>query len=176
MPSAHSAEPLPDLPASPAAAPAGRSKLAAGGALSLHPRTDGVLEIAWGRAWITLGGEPPATDHVLQSGETLELSAGQHVVLESWPSADDPRGTVLFDWRVARPAQALAARPAADWEGAIAQPLRDLRQAVAQGGRAVGAAAAAAAGAAGRLALGAARLAVGRIAPAQPAQCGRRVA
>lgn len=177
MPSAVTSTPLPTPAARSACAPTGRWKLAAGRALSLHPGAASVLQIARGRAWVTLGGNGQASaDHVLHSGETLALAAGQHVVLEPWPSADEPRGPLLFDWHAAAPAQAAATGCAADWESAIGQPLRELHQAVAQGGRAVGAAGTAAAGAAGRLALGAVRLALGRVTPAQPVPCGRRVA
>ena len=51
---------------------------------------------------------------------------------------------------------------------AVAQPLRDLRLALGQGGRAVVGAAADAAGAVGRLVLGLARFAAYRLAGARP--------
>lgn len=173
------------------AAVAGRSaagcwKLTTGRALSLHPRERSVLEIAQGRVWLTLSGTLPrhlpadlpadlptdgafgAADHLLQAGDRLDIAAGQHVVMEVWTPAGLPGEDVAFHWHGAPapvPAQGRCAlRPGAEWECGVVQPLRDLVQALAQGGRAVGLAGAQALGAGGRLVLGIARFALIRIA------------
>ncbi|MFY3384494.1 DUF2917 domain-containing protein [Paracidovorax sp. MALMAid1276] len=70
-------------------ATAGCWKLAAGQALSLRTREPGVLEVARGRAWVTvspLRGAAPAgvPDQVLQAGERLRIPGGQHLVMEAW--------------------------------------------------------------------------------------------
>ena len=173
------------------AAVAGRSaagcwKLTPGRALSLHPRERGVLEIAQGRVWLTLSGTLPrrqpadlpadlpaawafgVSDHLLQAGDRFDIAAGQHVVMEVWTPAGLPGEDVAFHWHGAPhpvPAQAQRAlRPGAEWECGVVQPLRDLVQALAQGGRAMGLAGAQALGAGGRLVLGIARFALIRIA------------
>ncbi|MDH4418201.1 MAG: DUF2917 domain-containing protein [Acidovorax sp.] len=161
---------------------AGCWKLTPGRALSLHPRERGVLEIAQGRVWLTLSGALPShqpadlpadwvpgvVDHLLQPGDCLDIAAGQHVVMESWSPAGLPGEDVAFHWHGAAatgPAQGQRAlRPAAEWECGVVLPLRDLVQALAQGGRAVGLAGAQALGAGGRLVLGFARFALIRIA------------
>jgi hypothetical protein len=150
---------------------AGCWKLATGRALSLRPHTHGVLQIAQGQVWLTLSGSladlpGAAADHVLRAGEQLTIAPGQHVVMEAW----NPRGSaeaVAFRWDVMAspalvPPASLAAR---DWECGVVQPLRDLVQALAQGGRALGAALADVTGAGGRFAAGLARFALNRIAP-----------
>ena len=63
---------------------AGCWKLATGQALSLHPNSHGVLQIAQGQAWVTLRGAladlpGAAVDHVLQLGEQVTVAPGQHV-------------------------------------------------------------------------------------------------
>ena len=110
---------------------AGCWKLPAGRALSLHPRTPGVLEIAQGRVWLTLGGAPwsgqPAAeaDQVLRAGDRIAIAAGQHVVIEAWlPQGAAPDG-VAFEWTAAaRAATQRAPQPGAEWECSVAQPLR----------------------------------------------------
>ena len=149
---------------------AGCWKLATGQALSLRPDTHGVLQIAQGRAWVTLRGAradlPGAVvDHVLQPGEQLTVAPGQHVVMEAW-SGSGYAEPVAFRWDVlAAPALAQPASMAArDWECGVVQPLRDLGQSLGQGGRALGTALAGVAGAGGRFAVGLARFALFRIA------------
>ena len=162
---------------------AGCWKLAAGRALSLHPRQRSVLEIAQGRVWLTVSPAPPwlplrgaaaGGDQVLQAGERLIIEAGQHVVMEAWSlSGESPHAdAVAFRWDHA-PAAAWAtslAGPRAktsaakDWECGVVQPLRDLAHALGHGGRAVGTALADMATAGGRLAAGLARFALHRIA------------
>ncbi|RQO80704.1 DUF2917 domain-containing protein [Acidovorax sp. FJL06] len=157
---------------------AGCWKLAPGRALSLHPREPSVLEIAQGRVWLTLSGASPTplpadlpadlprgvADHMLQAGDRLAIAAGQHVVMEAWNPAGLPDGGVAFHWKgaaaLANGQGAHVLRRGADWECGVVQPLRDLAQALAQGGRAVGQAGAQVLGATGRLALGIARFAL----------------
>ena len=151
---------------------AGCWKLPAGRALSLHPRTPGVLQIAQGRVWLTLAGAPSAArppaeaDQVLRAGDCITIAAGQHVVIEeAWALQGATPDGVAFEWKAAAQAAAgQAPRPGAEWECSVAQPLRDLLQAVGQGGRAVAQAGAQALGAGGRLARGIARFALFRIA------------
>lgn len=168
--------------ASPTALLAGCWKLEARHALSLRPRQPGVLEIAQGRAWVTLTGAAQAlpADHVLHAGDRLSLLPGQHAVVEAWglPGAVDAAGALAFRWDCALPVAGSvasdsaraegAAAVAVCWDRAVAQPLRDLRLALGQGGRAVVGAAADAAGAVGRLVLGLARFAAYRLAGAWP--------
>lgn len=149
---------------------AGCWKLATGTALSLRPRTHGVLQIAQGQVWLTLSGSladlpGAAADHMLQAGQQLAIAPGHHVVMEAW----NPLGradAVAFRWdSVAAPATAQSTSLAArDWECGVVQPLRDLAHALGQGGRALGAALADGAGAGGRFAAGLARFALYRIA------------
>ncbi|MCE1194723.1 MAG: DUF2917 domain-containing protein [Acidovorax sp.] len=162
--SPHAAAPLPRG--------AGCWKLAAGRALSLHPRERSVVEVVDGRVWLTLRGAPGAgqpgraADVVLQAGDRLTLVAGQHAVLEAWSPAG-ASGGAAFDWLLepepeAAPAAGWHSSTAhrAQWEGSVVQPLRDLGRALGQGGRAVGWAGAQALGATGRLAAGLARFAL----------------
>ena len=153
------------VPARPAA---GCWKLAAGKALSLHPRTPGVLEITQGRVWLTVRGVladwtgAPA-DIVLGAGEQLAIAPGQHVVMEPW-EPDAPGAEVSFRWDCVATALAQPSQPsqrsvaARDWESGVVQPLRDLVQALVQGGRAV----VDGARAGGRVATGLVRFALGR--------------
>ena len=167
---------------------AGCWKLAAGRALSLHPRQRSVLEIVQGRVWLTVSAASPwhirqsatpaasaVVDHVLQAGERLTIEPGQHVVMEAWSQSGDRAhvGPLAFHWDLAPAsagAAALSASPfarssaASDWECGVVQPLRDLVHALGQGGRAVGTALADMVAAGGRFAAGLARFALHRIA------------
>lgn len=171
MPPTHILETQQFVQASQAGRPAtGCWKLTNGQALSLRPRTRGVLQIAQGQVWLTLSGSladwpGSAADHVLKAGEQLAIAPGQHVVMEAWNPAGHT-DAVAFRWdSVAAPATAqptsLAAR---DWECGVVQPLRDLVHALGQGGRALGTALADVTGAGGRFAAGLARFAMHRIA------------
>jgi len=153
---------------------AGCWKLATGHALSLRPRSHGVLQIVQGQVWLTLIGSladwpGSAADHVLKAGEQLVIAPGQHVVMETW-SPSGHADAVAFHWDgVVAPATAQSGSPAArDWECGVVQPLRDLVQALGQGGRALGTTLAAVAGAGGRFAAGLARFAMHRIAAPLP--------
>lgn len=117
-----------------AAALAGCWKLAPRRALSLRPRAAGLLLIAQGQAWATLGVRPQghgneSGDHCLQAGQQLLVRAGQHLVLESFDDAP-----VCFDW-TPLPSSSRGQRLGRD--GAVAQPLRDLRQALGLAGGAL---------------------------------------
>lgn len=155
---------------------AGCWKLANGRALSLVPQAHGVLEIAQGRVWVTLGGggaladlPGAAADHVLHAGEQLRVAPGQHVVIEAWGLSGSVEaaafrwdGAMAWVTSGALPTASLAAR---DWECGVVQPLRDLLHALGQGGRALGATLVDVTGAGGRFAAGLARFALHRIAP-----------
>ncbi|MFN7856495.1 MAG: DUF2917 domain-containing protein [Acidovorax sp.] len=174
-------------PIRPASLPAGCWKLQARRALSLRPRRPGVLAIAQGRAWVTLTGASQATpaDHVLHAGDRLSLLPGQHAVIEAWglPGAVDAAAALAFRWDCAPPVASSAAfaplctegaaAVVVCWDRAVAQPLRELRLALRQGGCAVAGAAADAAGAIGRLVLGLARFAAYRVAGARPRRLAR---
>jgi hypothetical protein len=152
---------------------AGCWKLANGRALSLVPHTHGVLEIAQGRVWVTLGSggasaDLPDTsaDHVLHAGERLHIAPGQHVVMEAWALSGSVEA-VAFRWdgAMALAAAHTASLAAREWECGVVQPLRDLLQALGRGGRALGAALVDVTRAGGRFAVGLARFAMYRIAP-----------
>jgi hypothetical protein len=138
-----------------------------------------VLEIAQGRVWVTVSGGPSAgvpgrdADQVLQAGDRLSVAAGQHLVMEAWslPGTGPAQG-VAFCWEGAAMAATAtaaatgrhAARGTPEWECGVVQPLRELLQALAQGGRAVAAATGQVLHAGSRLAWGVARFALFRIA------------
>lgn len=104
----------------------GSWQLAPGRALSLCPRSDGVLRISRGRAWATLDVPPhghrnETGDHCLQAGEQLSVCAGRHLVLESLDS--EP---VDFEWLHA---PALVPLRLSHWNEAVLAPLADLGRA-----------------------------------------------
>jgi hypothetical protein len=104
-------------------------KLAAGCAVTLHPRTAGELRIAHGRVWATLDGPHVRRtgDLFLEAGETLSLQAGLRVVIEPFGTAGQT-AAAAFDWV---PGQA---RQASRWPVAVAQPASDLRLALGSAG------------------------------------------
>ena len=113
---------------------AGAWKLARGRAMTLQPREAGVLRVARGGLWATGDGPHRGAlndqgDRFLQAGEQLQLRRGQRLVIEAW----DRLGTAYFSWEPLRLPVA-APRRAADF----AQPVEDLRLAVALGARAAG--------------------------------------
>ncbi|NDP62810.1 DUF2917 domain-containing protein [Polaromonas sp.] len=72
--------------------PAVSYTLPAGQAMTVQARESGVLRVGQGRLWVTFSQAArdlrvPAGDHFLGWGESLRLSAGQTVVMESWPEA-----------------------------------------------------------------------------------------
>ena len=72
-----------------ASAAAEMRTLAAGQALSFVPKRDTVLRVSQGAAWVTLGvgmsneGTLRAGDQIVHAGHTMQLKAGQSVVIES---------------------------------------------------------------------------------------------
>ncbi|MEZ5717059.1 MAG: DUF2917 domain-containing protein [Burkholderiaceae bacterium] len=114
-------------------APTGCWRLRPGHALSLRPQDRGVLRVARGRVWLTLGD---GYDHVLAAGDAMALEPGYTVVLEPWaaPGAQD----AAFAWDTAAPPVACATPAAADWERSVARPLWDLGQALGAAARATG--------------------------------------
>lgn len=75
-----------------ASRPAISHTLPAGHAMTVQARDSGVLRVGHGRLWVTfshadLDRRVPAGDHFLTVGESLRISAGQTVVMESWPEA-----------------------------------------------------------------------------------------
>ena len=107
-------------------------KLAAGRALTVRAAQAGVLRIAHGRVWATFDlaegdSRVRAGDHFLSRGESLELQAGQSLVIESYGSGQPT--SAYFSWEPAA-ARALAFQPAAaGWRAEVLQPLSDLRTA-----------------------------------------------
>lgn len=135
------------LQASPVTALPGTWKLARGRAITLRPTQDGVLRIAHGRVWATVGGAhgvhpDDSGDHVLEVGRSMWLRAGQSVVIEAWNRC----GASYFSWDPVPAAVAVPARPQLNLAGVL-QPLADLRQASGLAGAALA-----------RLAAGVARL------------------
>lgn len=118
------------LASAPATALPGTWKLARGRAVTLRPRTDGILRVAHGRVWATVEGPHGATpddagDHMLQVGRSMYVRSGQNVVIEAWNRS----GASYFSWDpVLAPATA-AARPRLD-KAVVLQPLADLRMAL----------------------------------------------
>ena len=111
--------------------------LDAGRAISLRPGEASRLHILEGRAWVTVHAPQVADglgDHVLAAGQSLDVPAGAHLVLEPWtPGRIDP---VRFDWCV-RPAP--RAMPAADrFARDVSAPWREFAQASGQAALALG--------------------------------------
>ena len=140
---------------------AGCWKLGAGRALTVHAGQAGVLRIAHGRVWVTFSNagndlRVRAGDHFLSRGESLPLSAGEAVVMESYGVGH--AASAYFSWEPALAARAVPALRAAGWRAGVVQPLLDLRLALGL-----------AAGAVGRLARGLGR---GVVAAAEMALTG----
>lgn len=110
-------------------AQAGHWKLPAGRALSLYPRERCVLEITLGRVWVTAPDVHGASvDQVLVAGERLVVGPGSHVVIEPWGCTGWPAAAFRWD--------GVPSAVRADWEHAVAQPARELAQALSRAGRA----------------------------------------
>ncbi len=112
--------------------------LEAGLATTVQPRQAGVFRISQGPAWVTVSGAGAVLgDHVLQAGDSLDLQAGQRLVLE--PLAALP---VRFSWEPVAErvwdGRLEAASAGAQWRGGVVQPSRDLAQALRLAGGAVG--------------------------------------
>jgi hypothetical protein len=136
----------------------GTWKLAAGRAITLRPRENGVLRVAHGQLWVTFDGPHTGPrndlgDHFIGVGEQLRLHAGQRLVAEAWNGG----APAYFSW------DPLPERSEAPRIAAVLQPLADLRLAWSLG-----------AGAIARLVTGLGRLAWSALAGRRDplAECG----
>lgn len=138
------------------------------------PQVPSTLHIVRGRVWLTTGDAAP--DQVLPAGARITVEPGQHVVMEPWadgrtahPSHD---GAVSFCWDALPQARVASQSPVAgqvhDWERSVAKPMRDLLQALAGAGRAVGQAGVDVCVAVARLAAGVAHFAFASLGAGQP--------
>lgn len=113
----------------------GTWKLAAGRAITLQPREDGVLRVAHGRLWATFDGPHGGPlndlgDHVIDAGGRLGLRAGHRLVVEAW----DRGAPAYFSWDPL----VVGAAGALPRAARLSQPLADLGLALAMAGGAVG--------------------------------------
>jgi len=81
--------PMPARNAAAAVPPAvrrGAWQIAPGEATSLKAQTASVLRVRQGRIWVTPDAtlEAPSEDLVLAPGESLQVAAGQRIVMEAW--------------------------------------------------------------------------------------------
>ena len=125
------------LASAPATGLPGTWKLARGRAIALRPTSDGIVRIAHGRVWATVDGPHGVTpddagDHILQTGRSMYLRAGQRVVLEAWNAS----GASYFAWDPV-PEAVVAARRRLNL-AVVLQPLADLRLAADMATRAIG--------------------------------------
>lgn len=116
-------------------------KLAAGRALTVHASQAGVLRIAHGRVWVTFNNAGQdlrvrAGDHFLSRGESLSLSSGEAVLMESYGVGH--ASSAYFSWEPAAAASAVPALKATGWRAGVVQPLVDLRLALGLVAGAVG--------------------------------------
>lgn len=92
----------------------GATTVPAGQATSLNPRSPIALRVAEGQAWVTLDAGPYGTgaeagDVFLHAGQTLQIAAGQHAVVE-------PVGRQRLQYRVtSMAATAVGADSPAPW-------------------------------------------------------------
>jgi Protein of unknown function (DUF2917) len=113
----------------PAPTLSGYCKLEAGHALTLHARQAGVLRITRGRVWLTFditekNAAARTGDHFLSRGESLQLAAGEAVVMEPYGLGHVP--AAYYSWEAAA-----ASRPVVLSSSAgVRQPLADLRLAL----------------------------------------------
>lgn len=110
--------------------------LAKGKAVTLRPRTAGVLRVVSGRAWATLdvSSHTPLLetgDHFVALGHDLQLRAGQRVVVEAWPMKG--QDAIELQW-VAQPEAGMVTR----WQAKVVEPLRDVGHGLALVARAMG--------------------------------------
>lgn len=128
-------QPLPGLRGGPALT--GCWRLSSGRAISLQPQETGLLRIAEGQVWATLNGPHQghgneSGDHFLQTGQHLDVRAGQHLVIEPWAAVSG--APVYFEWT---PVSAAVSQHASRWNAAVTQPLRDLARALLMAGSAL---------------------------------------
>ena len=121
----------------PAPSLSGYCKLEAGHALTLHARQAGLLRITRGRVWLTFnitekGAGARTGDHFLSRGESLQLAAGEAVVMEPYGLGHVP--SAYYSWEPAtasRPVAISKSVGSAGWRAGVLQPLADLRLALA---------------------------------------------
>ncbi|MDZ7921293.1 DUF2917 domain-containing protein [Rhodoferax sp.] len=106
-----------------------------GRAVTVRPRTAGVLRVVSGRAWATLdvSRHTPLTesgDHFVALGHDLQLRAGQRVVVEAWPYKG--QDGIQLQW-VAQPQACLATR----FQTKVVEPVRDIGHGLALVARAL---------------------------------------
>jgi hypothetical protein len=106
-----------------------------GSAVTLRPRTAGVLRVVSGRAWATLdvSRHTPLLetgDHFVALGHDLPLRAGQRVVVEAWPYKG--QDGIQLQW-VAQPEMCLATR----WQTNVVEPICDMGRGLALVARAL---------------------------------------
>lgn len=107
--------------------------LAAHRAISLRPTEPTRLRITEGHVWVTLNAPHVPCgldDHVLAAGQTLDIPAGAHVVMEPW-SLRDAR-PARFDWCVLP--LPLRAAGAGRFGRDVAAPSREFAVALGQAG------------------------------------------
>lgn len=112
----------------------GSWRLHPGHAMGLRPRRDALLRIYCGRVWVTQGGPymvvgRDSGDRFLSPGDTLQVPAGAHLVMEPLLDAGD-EGPVHFDWT-----DAVSGAPSR-FDRQVAGPSRDLGLALGLVGRA----------------------------------------
>jgi hypothetical protein len=117
----------------PAATLSGYCKLEAGHALTLRARRAGVLRITHGRVWLTFNiAEKNAVartgDHFLSRGESLQLAAGEAVVMEPYGLGHVP--AAYYSWEAAAASRPVALSSSDGWRAGVRQPLADLRLAL----------------------------------------------
>jgi len=126
------------LPTAATPALPGAWKLAKGRAITLKPRTNGILRVAHGRVWATVDGPHGVSptdsgDHILEVGRSMWVRPGQRVVIEAW----NGEGASYFVWDpVFEPIKVKAPRRRVDFAVAL-QPLADLRSALLLAGDAL---------------------------------------
>ena len=111
----------------------GYCKLEAGHALTLHARQAGVLRITRGRVWLTFNltekdAGARTGDHFLSRGESLQLAAGEAVVMEPYGLGHAP--SAYYSWEPAAASPSVALVGSAGWRADVLQPLADLRLAL----------------------------------------------
>jgi hypothetical protein len=123
----------------PAATLSGYCKLEAGHALTLRARQAGVLRITRGRVWLTFditekNAAARTGDHFLSRGESLQLAAGESVVMEPYGQGHVP--SAYYSWEAAAASRPVASSrsagsaESAGWRAGVLQPLADLRLAL----------------------------------------------
>jgi uncharacterized protein YjlB len=102
----------------PASTLSGYCKLEAGHAQTLQARQAGVLRIMRGRVWLTFNnegrsGHARTGDFFLSRGESLQLAAGEAVVMEPYGLGHAP--SAYYSWEPATEARAKNESPPGRW-------------------------------------------------------------